>query len=366
VYRGAASDRSYHRRMDRLGRVIDANLNRASEGLRVLEDAARFGLESASLCGRLKSMRHRLRVAVAAVPAERLRRGRDAEGDPGRGITVPTESVRADWPAVAAAAGGRLAEALRSIEELLKVQGVAADATAASEVERLRYESYAIAAEVERGLVAMQPRQWRLCLLLTEDLCTLPWPQVLAEAIAGGADAVQIREKGLADAALLERVRRAIGIARPAGAAVVVNDRVDLALAAGADGVHLGQEDLPVSKARAIAGGELLIGASTHSLEEAEAAIAQGADGLGVGSMFATALKPSLEPTGLAFLQAFLARHPGVPHLAIGGISPANAAAVAAAGGRGVAVSSAICGASDPRGVAERLCEAIGGGTHRA
>jgi thiamine-phosphate pyrophosphorylase len=347
--------------MDRLGRVIDANLNRASEALRVLEDAARFGLESASLCGRLKAMRHRLRAAAAAVPPERLRSGRDVDGDPGREISLGSESVRADWPAVAAAAGGRLAEALRSIEELLKIEGVSLDRAAAAEIERLRYESYALAAEVERGLLAARPRQWRLCLLLTADRCELPWELVLAEAIAGGAEAVQIREKGLADRTLLQRIRRAIEIARPAGAAVVVNDRVDLALAAGADGVHLGQEDLPVARARAIAGSELLIGASTHSLEEAEAALAQGADHLGVGSIFQSGLKPKLVPAGAAYLRAFLAGHPGVPHLAIGGISPENAAIVAAAGGRGIAVSSAICGSADPRGVAERLCEALRG-----
>lgn len=346
--------------MDRLGRVIDANLNRASEALRVLEDAARFGLESAAICGRLKAMRHRLRGAVSVVPTERLRRGRDAEGDPGREITVASESVRTDWPAVAAAAGSRLAEALRSIEELLKLPEVAADAgAAAAEVERLRYESYTLAAAVERGLLARRPRQWRLCLLLTEALCRLPWPEVLAEAIAGGAEAVQIREKGLADAALLARIRQAIEIARPAGAAVVVNDRVDLALAAAADGVHLGQGDLPVERARAIAGGDLLIGASTHSIEESDAAIAAGADLLGVGAMFQSPLKPELAPAGIASLRAFLARHPGVPHLAIGGITPDNAGAIAAAGGRGVAVSSAICGSQDPRGVAARLCEAI-------
>jgi len=345
--------------MDRIGRVLDANLNRASEALRVLEDAARFGLSSETLCGRLKALRHRLRSALGAVPRERLRSGRDVDGDPGRTVSTDSESTRADWPAVIAAAGGRLAEALRSIEEILKIRGVVESPEPAAEIERLRYDSYDLAATVERGIAARRSRPWRLCLLLTVEHCRAPWQRVLSEAIAGGADAVQVREKSRADRDLLEHLRRVIEIARPAGASVVVNDRVDLALAAGADGVHLGQGDLPIARARAIAGGELLIGASAHDLAEADAAIAAGADGLGVGAIFPSALKPGLAPSGLAFLRNLLERHPGVPHLAIGGISPENAGEVAAAGGRGVAVSSALCGSDDPRGVAERIVAAL-------
>jgi thiamine-phosphate pyrophosphorylase len=134
-----------------------------------------------------------------------------------------------------------------------------------------------------------------------------------------------------------------------------VNDRLDVALAAEADGVHLGTEDLPIREARRLAGGVLRIGASTHSLAEARAAIEAGADHCGVGAMYETGLKPGLAPSGEAYLRAFVAEFPRIPHLAIGGIAPGRVAALAHAGCRGVAVSSAICGAEDPAAVARAI-----------
>ena len=207
-------------------------------------------------------------------------------------------------------------------------------------------------------------RQWRLCLLLTRALCRHPWEVVLARAIEGGVDAVQVREKSLGGRELVEHVRavRALGV--PFGVATIVNDRLDVALASGADGVHLGTDDLPLRDARRIAGDDFLIGASTHSLEEARAALDAGADHCGVGAMYASSLKPGLAPSGEAYLRAFVAAFPDVPHLAIGGIAPGRVAALARAGCRGVAVSSAICGADDPaaaaRAIVAELTQAAG------
>jgi thiamine-phosphate pyrophosphorylase len=157
---------------------------------------------------------------------------------------------------------------------------------------------------------------------------------------------------------------------------VVVNDRLDVALACGADGVHLGQDDLSVRDARRViaasmekggarvalgARGALLVGASTHSLDEARAAVEAGADVCGVGAMFATGTKPSVAPSGLPYLRAYLAAHGRVPHLAIGGITPANVRELAAAGCRGVAVSGTVCGADDPAAVVRALRSALEG-----
>lgn len=212
--------------------------------------------------------------------------------------------------------------------------------------------------------------QWRVCVLLTERLCARPWREVLAAALAGGADCIQVREKELATRALSARVREVIELARPAGAAVVVNDRLDVALACGADGVHLGQEDLSVRDARGVVGasvadgrarGALLVGASTHSPDEARAAVEAGADVCGVGAMFATGTKPGIAPSGIPYLRAYLAAHGHVPHLAIGGITPANARELAAAGCRGVAVSGTVCGAEDPAAVVRALRSALEG-----
>jgi thiamine-phosphate pyrophosphorylase len=338
-------------------RVIDANANRAREALRVLEDSARFCGGLGPVAARLKSMRHRLQEVVERIPQATLAAARDVEGDPGREVSTEREGRRADDAAVAAAAGGRLAEALRSIEEALKTESIAglAGGASASAIERLRYESYEIAPIVERALRARRPRQWRCCLLLTIADCRRDWESILHSALEGGVDAVQVREKSGSDRERVEHVRRVIEIARPEGAAVVVNDRVDLALAADADGAHLGRDDLPVARARAIAGGDLLIGASSHDVAEACAAIEAGADLIGIGCMFASTTRPDLAAAGPRTLEAVLAAIPGVRHLAIGGIEPANVGDLVDVGAQGVAVGRAITAAEDPRGVVERL-----------
>jgi thiamine-phosphate pyrophosphorylase len=194
-----------------------------------------------------------------------------------------------------------------------------------------------------------------VCVLLTEASCVRPWADTLRAVIAGGADCIQVREKSLADRHLLARIRAAIEVARPAGAAVVVNDRVDLALAAGADGVHVGQGDLPPDDVRRLSGDRLVVGASTHSLDEARAAVAAGAHVCGVGAMFASPTKPDVAPSGPAYLRAYLAAFPHVPHLAIGGITAARLPELRAAGCRGVAVSSVVCEADDPAAVVHAL-----------
>jgi thiamine-phosphate pyrophosphorylase len=198
-----------------------------------------------------------------------------------------------------------------------------------------------------------------VCVLLTEAACARPWADTLRAVIAGGADCIQVREKSLADRHLLARIRAAIEIARPAGAAVIVNDRVDLALAAGADGVHVGRGDLPPDEVRRLSGDRLLVGASTHSLDEARAAIAASAHVCGVGAMFASPTKPDVAPSGPAYLRAYLAAFPHVPHLAIGGIDAARAAELAALGCRGVAIAAAACAARDPAAAVHAIRAAL-------
>jgi thiamine-phosphate pyrophosphorylase len=252
---------------------------------------------------------------------------------------------------VATAAIRRAIEALRSLEEFGKLVDPAFSADCAA----IRYAAYDLERDALLAFGSARRFQPALCLLLTESLCSRPWRDTLRTAIAGGVDMVQVREKEMPARALLSRVREVISLARPLGVPVVVNDRVDIAVAAGADGVHLGTDDLPLMEARRLAGTGLLLGASTHDLGEASAAVEAGADLCGVGAMFATALKPERVPGGTAYLGAFVQRFPRTPHLAIGGITPANVGELAAAGARGVAVSAAICGARDPGAVAAAL-----------
>jgi thiamine-phosphate diphosphorylase len=173
-------------------------------------------------------------------------------------------------------------------------------------------------------------------------------------AMAGGASVVQLRDKRGAAADTLFLAREIAALCRPAGAFFVVNDRVDVALAAGADGVHLGQRDLPVDAARRIAGDRLIVGCSTNTIEEAKGAIDAGADYVGVGAMFPTSSKHDTRPAGLERLRTIRAAV-RAPIVAIGGITPENAGSVIEAGADMIAVIGALANATDPAATARFL-----------
>lgn len=347
-------------------RMIDANANRACEAARVLEDLARFVLGDGEVAAGFKALRHDLRgaiggaVDVAGIDPLMLAAWRDPEGDPGTGLSHEGETRRAGTPAIASAAAGRLGEALRAIEESLKT----IDAKRAGEVERLRYGAYALSRRVELAAGTGRARQWRVCVLLSELLCTRrSWEDVAKLAIEGGAECLQLREKTMESGALVERARALVGIARPAGVSVIINDRPDVALLAGADGVHVGQRDLSVRDVRRIAGAGLLVGVSTADIGQARRAVGEGADYIGCGPMFVSTTKTKPALSGPAFLGEVVgdAVCGGVPHLAISGITPENIGELVDAGCRGVAVSSAVCGAEDPAGVCRALRLAVEG-----
>ena len=337
-------------------RAIDASANRAAEGLRTLEDAVRFGLGRGDLVERCKALRHRVRSAMERLPSGRAIAHRDAAGDAGCEVRGDREGDREGLRGVAIAAARRAIEAFRSLEEFGKLvdAGLSADCSAA------RYAAYDLERDVTLAFGSPARFQPRLCLLLTESLCRHPWRTVLSEAMQGGVDMVQVREKAMESRDLLQRVREVIDLARPRGVTVVVNDRTDLAMAAGADGVHLGTGDMPLMEVRRLAGTGMLLGASTHDLHEAAAAVEAGADLCGVGAMFATGLKPDRLPSGPAYLRSFVERFPRTPHLAIGGITPDNVHELVKVGARGVAVSGAVCGAEDPQAIAASLCGTLG------
>jgi len=338
-----------------VARIIDANANRAREAMRVMEDAARFALDDSSLSEDLKSLRHDLRRALERLPDGWIEANRDTPGDVGTAVTTEGEKSRAGLADIVIAAGKRLGEAMRVIEEA----GKTVDPAFAAQIEALRYRAYDIEQRLQLRLGTGRARQWRICVLLTESICKRPWEDVLRAIIDGGADCIQVREKEMDGALLAQRVARAIKLARPAGVSVIVNDRADIALAMGADGVHVGEHDLSIHDVRRIAGRTLLVGASTHDPDEAKAAVEVGADYCGVGAMFATAIKPERTPSGPEYLRAFIERYPNTPHLAIGGVGPENIDQLVEAGCRGVAVSSAVCGADEPAAVVRSLREAI-------
>jgi thiamine-phosphate pyrophosphorylase len=338
-------------------RILDANANRAREAMRVMEDAARFVFNDAKLAGDLKRLRHDFRQAIEQLPARyALELHRDTPGDVGTALSTDSEARRESVRAVAVAAGKRLSEALRCLGEYGKtLDGAFADA-----VEAVRYRGYDLETRLHRAMGAGPLPQWRVCVLLTADQCVHhDWLDVAEAAVAGGADCLQLREKRLEAGPLCDRATQLIE--RVDGqAAVIINDRLDVALASGADGVHLGTDDLPLDAARKLAGRSLWIGASTHSLAEAKRAVAAGADYCGVGMVFGSSTKHRRR-SGLDYVRRFVARYGDVRHLAIGGIGPDNIAQVVEAGAKGVAVSASVCGAAKPEQVVRRLRRALAG-----
>jgi thiamine-phosphate pyrophosphorylase len=343
--------------MSVIARILDANFNRAREAFRVMEDVARFARNDAEICSSLKNLRHELQSSMESLPGGWLEVNRDAAADVGTSISTSSEMHRGCILDVAIAAGKRLSEALRVIEELLKT----IDGEAARRIEAIRYRGYDIDAQLQIRLGSGKARQWNLCLILTRSLCRRPWQEVLQAALENGCECVQIREKQTEGGDLVKHVREVLSLSRPLNPTIIVNDRPDVALAAGAHGVHVGQNDLSVRDVRRIAGRELIVGVSTHDMSEAQAAVIAGADYCGVGAMFATSIKPEREPAGPECLSAFIERFPSdqVPHLAIGGITPGNVGILARAGCRGVAVSSAICRADDPGQVSRAIIESL-------
>jgi len=182
--------------------------------------------------------------------------------------------------------------------------------------------------------------------------------ELLDAAVAGGCRMVQLREKEWPSGRLLPEAERLRARCAAADVTFIVNDRVDLALAVGADGVHLGQEDLPARVARPLLRPGMILGVSTHGVEQARAAQADGADYVAVGSMFATPTKADFQLVGPDLLRK-LRGEIRVPLVGIGGITHDNVQEVVRAGADGVAVISAVCAAGDPRAASERFLTLI-------
>jgi thiamine-phosphate diphosphorylase len=182
--------------------------------------------------------------------------------------------------------------------------------------------------------------------------------EVARMAIDGGASVIQWRDKQRDKGDQLADARAIAAACRDAGAIFIVNDHVDLAIACGADGVHLGQHDLPIEAARPVAGANIIIGVSTNNADEARAAEAAGADYVAVGAIFTTASKTNTRPADLDRIRDVKAAV-RVPVVAIGGIEASNVRSVIEAGADAAAVISAVCGAGDPRMASNQLMSAF-------
>jgi len=334
-------------------RVLDANLNRAREAARVVEDHCRFVLDDRLLTGELKALRHALAAAAKRVPSEALVAARNTPGDVGAELTAGNEYARRSPGEVAVVNLKRLQESLRSLEEYVKLLSP----ELGREFEALRYRTYTLeSAIIGRGRNRLGDA--KLYVILSGADCAIGLDATIAGAAQGGTAIVQLREKGLSDRELLARARDVRRCTRSAGVLFIVNDRPDIARLADADGVHLGQDDLSVTDARRIAGPDLLVGVSTHDLEQVRSAVLAGADYLGIGPVFPSMTKEFNRFPGLDFVRAAV-EATSLPVFALGGISADNIAKVVAAGASRVAVTRAVAGASDPARAAGELRAAL-------
>ncbi|MDX1945768.1 MAG: thiamine phosphate synthase [Pirellulaceae bacterium] len=351
-------------------RILDANFNRATEGLRVVEEYCRFALDDRHLTEVCKSLRHDLVAAMRALPATQLHAARETQVDVGKEITTSSEAQRGALAQVATASCKRVEQALRALEEYAKL----VSAGLASQLEQLRYRSYTLA---KACTIARDSQQRlagaRLYVLIDGGLSECAFVERVTELMAAGVDVLQLRDKQLDDRTLLARgrlLRRVLNETRsewesgrggegenheptrpplspsPSLPLFVFNDRPDLALLARADGVHVGQEELSVRDVRQIVGPEMLVGVSTHSIEQARQAVLDGANYLGCGPTFPSDTKEFEHFPGVDFLRQ-VAGEISLPAFAIGGITRQNLPDVLATGFTRVAVSGAIAGAED-------------------
>jgi thiamine-phosphate pyrophosphorylase len=319
-----------------LWRILDANLDRAREGLRVVEEWCRFGLNDAALTEICKGLRQEL----AQWHTAELRSARDTPGDPGTQLSHPGEQQRSDIAQVLQANLCRVQEALRVLEEYGKVYQV----EMAIACKQMRYQVYTLESALLNAQ-RLQPLYEARLYLVTSPSDNLF--AVVEAALQGGLKLVQYRDKDADDQVRLERAQTVSTLCHQYGALFIVNDRVDLALAVNADGVHLGQQDIPFALARQLLGAQRIIGRSTKNPEELARAIAEGADYIGVGPVYETPTKAGRAAAGLEYVR-YAAEHATIPWFAIGGIDATHLPEVLAAGATRVAVVRAIMQAEQP------------------
>lgn len=340
-----------------VARILDAAANRAREALRVIEDHARFVFNDAFLSRMCKELRHDLAAALsnANIDAGELLVHRDTLGDVGASISTTAEGQRGSLAAVLSANAKRLQESLRSLEEYGKIVGPGLGEA----IEKLRYRAYTLEKAIVLGDDARRRlANARLYALVCESSCRTSLVGMIRELAEGGVDVVQLREKSLDDRVRLEQARTVREITRRMNVLLIINDRPDLAVLCNADGVHLGQGDLTVREARRIVGSKMLVGVSTHNLDQVRQAVLDGASYLGVGPTFPSQTKNFANFAGLSFVRE-VAQETTLPAFAIGGINLETLPQAQAAGAKRVAVSHALCAADDPRRMAARFRELL-------
>ena len=337
-------------------RIIDANLNRIGEGLRLLEDLARLILNDATLSQQLKTMRHGILEKDWSFN-QQLLQARDSEGDVGINIEAP-EGEKRELTTMVVANSRRVQESLRTIEELAKLPDVKLDP---DKFKQARFDLYTI----EQNLLSRLLRQDKVkrlpglyVIIDTPALKGRSHVEVASQAIRGGAKVVQLRDKIQSKKELLPIAEQLKKLCAEHDVLFIMNDHFDLALAVDADGLHLGQDDLPVKVARKLLPIDKILGRSARTVDQAVAAESEGADYIAVGSMYPTPTKETAQVVGPERLRQ-IRQTVTLPLVAIGGINKDNAAEVMAAGADSLAVIRAVVQAEAPEEAARQLVDIV-------
>ncbi len=336
-------------------RIIDANLNRIGEGLRLLEDLARLQLNDAALTQQLKTMRHELLRGDWSFH-QQLLQARNSAGDVGIDIEVPGEEKQRELPITIIANARRVQEALRVTEELAKQVNLDPN-----KFKQARFDVY----ELEQSLLSRLLRQDKTkrlpglyVIIDTQALKGRSHIEAASQAIRGGATVIQLRDKLLSKKELLPITQQLKNLCAEHNVLFIVNDYLDLALATDADGLHLGQDDLPIKVARKLLAIDKILGGSARTVDQALAAKSEGADYIAVGSIYPTTSKETAVVVGLERLRQ-IRQAVSLPLVAIGGITENNAAEVIAAGASSVAVISAVLHAKDIEAAAREIVDKL-------
>ena len=335
-------------------RIVDANLNRASEGLRFLEEVARFLLEDAALSQQVKSLRHSLAQESMSLGVGLLSQ-RDSEHDVG---AEGFAEAQQDLPGLVAANAKRAEESLRVIAELAKLPELS-PALNSARFEQLRFDLYTLERSLT-GRVLRRDKTKQLTglyvILDRQALAGRDTVDAARQAIAGGASLIQLRDKQSSKGELFFTGQKLKALCVESGVLFLVNDYLDLALALEADGLHIGQKDLPLPVVRRELPIDRIVGCSVNTVSQALKARDEGADYIAVGSMFPTTMKEGFRLVGVDRLKQ-VREAVSCPLVAIGGINEENIEQVAAAGADAVAVITAVVRQEDIKGAVQRLAE---------
>ncbi len=325
----------------RIFQIIDANLDRAREGLRVIEDWARFGLGKEKCVERIKNFRQ----ILGKNHLEVYKQSRNYIEDQCKGLTHEEQVNRKSPEQIISSNAGRVQEALRVIEEFSRLHNYELSKIASE----IRYEIYTI----EIDLLNLSKRKKSEEILKENDLYVITDQQenllgILEEILIAGVKIVQHRFKNGTDKDHLEEAIQIKNLCKRYNSLFIINDRVDIALASNADGIHIGQDDIDLKTARKLLGYSKIIGVSANNEIDISNAVKEGCDYIGIGPVFETATKKDKKPLGIEKIK-ILTKDLNIPWFAIGGVKISHISSFKSHGLKKIALVSQLMNSEDPK-----------------